>query len=158
MKTWLERKTDKYTSPEVQNELMKIMALTILRDITGSVMADKFYALMADEVADVSNKEQVAICLRSIDDNFEAHENFIGMHVVDFIRSEVLVATLKDVLMRLNLSIHNCDGAANMACEKNGVAVQLANEECCAIFTHCYGHALNLAAGDTRRARSFEMP
>ena len=86
------------------------MALTILRDITGSVMADKFYALMADEVADVSNKEQVAICLKSIDDNIEAHENFIGMHVVDSIGSDVLVATLKDVLMRLNLSIHNCRG------------------------------------------------
>ena len=142
---------------------MKIMSLTILRDITGSVMADKFYALMADDVADVSNKEQVAICLRSIDDNFEAHENFIGMHVVDSIGSDVLVAILKDVLMRLNLSIHNCRGqcyndAANMAGAKNGVAVQLANEGSRAIFTHYYRHALNLAAGDTRRTRSFEMP
>ena len=36
-----------------------------------------------------------------------------------------------------------------MAGAKNGVAVQLANEESRAIFTHCYGHALNLAAGDT---------
>ena len=36
-----------------------------------------------------------------------------------------------------------------MAGAKNGVAVQLANAESCAIFMHCCGHALNLAAGDT---------
>ena len=32
---------------------------------------------------------------------------------------------------------------------RNGVARQLTDEEPRAIFTHCYGHALNLAVGDT---------
>ena len=32
---------------------------------------------------------------------------------------------------------------------RNGVAKQLTDEESRAIFTHCYGHALNLAVGDT---------
>ena len=32
---------------------------------------------------------------------------------------------------------------------RNGVAKQLTDEESQAIFTHCYGHALNLAVGDT---------
>ena len=31
---------------------------------------------------------------------------------------------------------------------RNGVARQLTNEEPRAIFTHCYGHALNLTVGD----------
>lgn len=58
---WLERKTNKYTSPDIQNELLKIMALRILRDISAAVQDAKFFTLMADEVADISNKEQVAI-------------------------------------------------------------------------------------------------
>ena len=32
---------------------------------------------------------------------------------------------------------------------RNGVAKQLTDEETQAIFTHCYGHALNLVVGDT---------
>ena len=41
------------------------------------------------------------------------------------------------------------DGAANMAGIQNEVAVQMCAEEPCAIYSHCYGHALNLATGDT---------
>lgn len=32
---------------------------------------------------------------------------------------------------------------------RNGVAKQISNEESRAVFSHCYGHALNLAVGDT---------
>jgi len=39
---------------------------------------------MADEVADVSNKEQVAIYLRSVDNNFDVHEDFVRMYAVEF--------------------------------------------------------------------------
>ena len=36
-----------------------------------------------------------------------------------------------------------------MAGAKSGVAAQIIQEELRETFTHCYGHALNLAAGDT---------
>ena len=32
---------------------------------------------------------------------------------------------------------------------RNGVAKQISSEESRAVFSHCYGHALNLAVGDT---------
>jgi hypothetical protein len=32
---------------------------------------------------------------------------------------------------------------------RNGVAKQITDEEPKALFTHCYGHSLNLSAGDT---------
>ena len=41
------------------------------------------------------------------------------------------------------------DGAASMAGIRSGVARQLLDEEPRAVYTHCYGHALNLACGDT---------
>ena len=150
---WLEQKSNKYTSPEIQNELLGIMAKAILREIAASIKQAKYYTLMADEVTDVSNKEQVAICLRSID-VLEAHEDFIGLHYVDSIKADTLVAVLKNALLRLDLPLSNCrgqcyDGAANMAGAKSGVATQIIQEEPRATFTHCYGHALNLAAGDT---------
>ena len=35
--TWLERKTDKYTSPQIQNELLTIMATAVLRKIGETI-------------------------------------------------------------------------------------------------------------------------
>ena len=58
---------------------------------------------MADELTDVPNKEQLMICLRSIDEELEAHEHFVGLHYVDSIKADTLVAVLKDVLLKLDL-------------------------------------------------------
>ena len=113
-----------------------------------------FYTLMADEVTDGSNKEQFVICLRSVDINLTPHEDFIGLHFVDNISSATLVACLKDVLIRMNLSIQNCrgqcyDGASNMVGAKKGVATEIPKIQPRAILTHCYGHSLQLAVGGT---------
>lgn len=75
----LQRKTDKYTSPQIQNELIKIMALQILREITDLIQKAHYYTLMADEVTDISNREQVAICMRWVDDDFQPHEDFMKL-------------------------------------------------------------------------------
>ena len=39
--------------------------------------------------------------------------------------------------------------SAMMAGAKKGVAANIASKEPSAVHTHCYGHALNLAVGDT---------
>ncbi len=88
---WIQRKSNKYTSLDMQNELLKVMALTILRGISATVQSAKFFKLMADGVFNVANKEQVAICLRFVDDDFEPHEQFIGMHIADSIESVFLL-------------------------------------------------------------------
>ncbi len=152
--SYLQQITDKYTSPQIQNELIKVMALHILRDIATFVQNAKFFSLMADEVTDASNKEQIVVSFRSVDENLEPHENFVGIHNVQSITADVLVATLKDTMLRMNLSISNCrgqcyDGAANMCGARRGVASQVSSDEPRSIFIHCYGHALNLAAGET---------
>ena len=59
----MERKVKKSTSPDVQNELLKIMAVSTLRDIAAKLSNSVVFTLMAGEVTDVSNKEQVAVCL-----------------------------------------------------------------------------------------------
>jgi len=60
----------------------------------------------------------------------------------------------KYLLKDMKLSSVDCrgqcyDGAANMAGVRSGVATQICEIEQQAVFTHCYGHALNVAAGDT---------
>ncbi len=82
---------------------------------------------------------------------------FMGLYVTDSIAAAPLVQIIKDVLLRLNLELENCrgqcyDGAANMRGVRTGVATQIANLEPRAVYTHCYGHALNLACQDTIRS------
>ena len=151
--TLLAKKQDKYTSPQIQNELLQTMALSIIRDIALSIREAKYFTIMADEVIDASNREQVVVCFRCVVSDFEPHEDFVGLHKVDKINADTLVAVIKDVVLRMNLDLHNCrgqcyDGAANMAGSRTGTATQLRQVEERAIFTHCYGHALNLAVAD----------
>jgi len=72
---------------------------------------------------------------------------------VESTTSAVLFAVVRDVLARLNLSIHKLrgqcfDGASAMSGSRGGVAALIQQEESRAVYTHCYGHALNLACGD----------
>lgn len=53
----------------------------------------------------------------------------------------------------MDLSLNNCrgqcyDGASVMSGSKKGVAVNLQRKEPKAVYTHCYGHSLNLAISD----------
>ena len=160
VKTWLSKKTDKYTSADVQNEMLKVMAMHVLRDVAASIQSAPFCTLMVDETTDISNKEQVVLCFRWVDNTLEAHEEFVGMYQVESTQASVLLHVIHDVLTRLNVCVAKLrgqcyDGAATMSGTRAGVATLLLEEEPRAVFTHCYGHSLNLACSDTVRQCKF---
>ena len=104
---WMEKKTNKYTSHDIQNECLKIMAL---RALSKEICESSCYTIMADECTDTSNKEQFTICIRWIDENLIDHEDFIGLYQVDSIEANSLVSAIKDTLLRMGLSLTNCRG------------------------------------------------
>ena len=70
-------------------------------------------------VTDSSNKEQLVIYLRWVDNHFDPHKEFICLRDVDDITADTIVYYLKDTVLRMNLSICMCraqcyDGASNM--------------------------------------------
>ena len=80
---------------------------------------------MADEATDASNKEQFLICLRWVDDEFEVHEEFIGLYEIDNLTANTLAAAIKDTLLRMNLHLSRCrrqcyDGVSNMSGARHG--------------------------------------
>ena len=54
---WLRKRDDKYTPSEIQNEILEAMALGMMRQISANIQNATFFTIMADETADVSNKE-----------------------------------------------------------------------------------------------------
>ena len=66
------------------------MALSIVREIASNIYQSTFFCVMCDECTDSSNREQVVICIRWIDDQLEAQEEFIGLYKVDGICAKVI--------------------------------------------------------------------
>ena len=150
---WLQRKGEKYTSPQIQNEILNIMALKILREINQDFKEAGIYVILADETANVSNKEQLVFCIRWVDNNLCVNEDMIGMYPIKETDTDQLVFVIKDILVRLDLNIADArrqcyDGASAMAGTKTGVATQIKSINPKCLFTHCCGHALNIAVGD----------
>ncbi len=83
---WLKRAQDRFTSPTIQNEVLEIMALAVLRKLTGRI-SGRQYASLVDETPDISNIEQLVFCLRYVDDQLDSHENFIGLHSLESTRA-----------------------------------------------------------------------
>ena len=59
---WMERRRDKYTGTEIQNEILKIMALRVLRKITANI-GERMFTIMVDETTDCSTVEQCVIVI-----------------------------------------------------------------------------------------------
>ena len=136
------------------------MSIRILRQITKNLQETDFLTVMMDETADCSNQEQVILCLRWVTVDLVVEEEFVGLYNTADTSANTLVSILHDCLLRLNLSVNKLrgqcyDGASSMAGKRNGVAKQITNLEERAVYTHCYGHSLNLACCDTIKRIKF---
>ena len=81
--TWMNKKSNKYMSHDIQNECLRIMAHNIIREVGCNISKSGCFTIMADECTDVANKEQFTICIRWVGDDPQDHEDFIGMYQVD---------------------------------------------------------------------------
>lgn len=54
----------KYTSPLIQNEIIKIIGSLITKQLVEEVNAACGFSVLADETTDVSHKEQMTLCIR----------------------------------------------------------------------------------------------
>lgn len=141
---WLNSESKlKYTSPQIQNEILEIVGLQILREIAQ---------LHIRKMADVSNKEQLVFCVRWVDQKLIPHKQFLGMHLKNTSATEIGFV-IKDIFMRMNFEMGNAwgqcyDGAYAMAGSKSEVATQLKSLNGKCLFAHCYGNALNFALGN----------
>ena len=111
LKTWrTEKKINKYGHSTNQNEMMQIMALKILREIATNLQDSDFFTMMCNEATDVKNVSQLVVCLRWVDENLNAHDEFIGLKDMPSTDADSIVRELKDVLLRMCLKLEKCRG------------------------------------------------
>ena len=120
---YLNKATDraKYTSATIQNESIRIIGEQLRESIVGQISDNTpFYLILADEVTDIANKEQLSLTVCFVDIDSTSHEEFLGFLSLERITGEAIAAAILDVLPKWNLNIKNCrgqgyDGASNMS-------------------------------------------
>ena len=154
MLQWITKKACKHMHHDNQNEMLELMAHQVLRRILDDTHTSPFLAVMVDETRDQSNKEQLTLVLRWVSDDFTVSEEFVGLYYLSVIDAQSIVDAIKDAFLRFQIPFTKLrgqcyDGCSTMAGARAGVAVKIQELEPRAMFTHCYGHALNLAVNDT---------
>ena len=141
-----------YISPDIQNQVIQVLGDHILHKILISVKEAKYFSMIADEVTDSSNKEQLAVVLRYVN----RADTCIREDLVSFlecsggISGQALAEMLLDFLTKHGLDPTNLrgqayDGAGNMAGRVNGTAARITSSFPLALYVHCASHCLNLA-------------
>lgn len=143
----------KYTSHQIQNEIINLCGQQVQDNIVTSCRDSVYFSILVDESADISNTEQVAICLRyARSPNFTIEENFVCFADTSETTGDVLSGIICNKMRDLNLDMSNLvgqgyDGAANMSGHVRGVQARIQEEYPGAVYVHCLSHNLNLAIG-----------
>ena len=114
---WINNGT--YLSVDIVNECVLLMGHHLLRALLRNIQEVGVFSVLADETRDVSNHEQLAICIRWVDAEFVIHEDLIGLMHVEKTDANTLTTAIKDVLIRCSLPLSQCrgqgyDGASTM--------------------------------------------
>ena len=150
---WLKKKSDKYISSKIQNEILGVMADMVKGNIADTLKQAPYISILADETSDLSNREQLVFCTRHVDGNFEAHEEFISLKHLKSQTAESIVTEIKANLQELDVPLTKVrgqcyDGCSTMKGANSGVSTQIKKENPKALYIHCYGHSANLAICD----------
>ena len=131
-----------YTSPDIQNQIIKILGDHIRDTILNRVRRSLCYALIADEVTDCSNKEQLCIVLRYVEPvSSQIREDLVAFlecdgGVTGEALADMILQFVNDHLDSSKLRGQAYDGASNMSGKTKGAAVHIYSQYPLALYTH----------------------
>ena len=144
----------KYTSPDIQNELINLAGLHIKESIIQHVKKSKWFSIMADESTYVATKEQMTLYVRHVDDKATVFEDFIGFVEMEKVDAEAISTAIVTAIRDVGLSMDNLrgqgyDGASVMSGEVSSIKTRIQQIQPRAFYHHCRAHVLNLVVAST---------
>lgn len=136
------------TSSDIQKDIVSAFAKETTKRIIEELDGG-FFCILADESADISDKEQMALCLRYVDKMGQVKERLLGIVHVGDTTSLTLKTAIDKLLIENSLTISSVrgqgyDGASNMRGAINGLKSLILKESPCAYYVHCFAHQLQL--------------
>ena len=110
-----------YISKTIQNEMITTVGAIIVNNFSQEIRDSKYFSIMSDEAADISNKENLSVLIRFLDSTKTVREEFVGFYLCE---DGTTGAAIKDLIIgvvaELGLSMDDCrgqcyDGAGNMS-------------------------------------------
>ena len=77
LKEWI--KDSKYLSVDIVNECVMLMGQSLLSGLLSDIHKAGLFSILADETRDITNQEQLSICITWADEEFTIHEDLIGL-------------------------------------------------------------------------------
>ncbi|XP_063039724.1 uncharacterized protein LOC134434959 [Engraulis encrasicolus] len=139
----------RYTSHEIQNEIVDIMSTMVTEHIVREV-GESFYTIKADGTRDPTGRENISIVLRYINGLLEPTERLLTIATLDEGDAATLTDCIIGELTKAGLSPHKIisqvyDGASLMSGKHGGVQKLLQRKLCREIpYVHCFNHQLHL--------------
>ena len=100
-----------YRSPNIQNQLISCAGSFVREAILREVREASFFSILADEVQDVSNIEQMPLCLRYVECTFTIRAKFISFISCDTGTSGKSISEkILEKIKELNLDMLLCRG------------------------------------------------
>lgn len=82
-------KKAQYTSPAIQNELLKLTSDQVLSKVVKVITKNEYFSVIADETRDVSNCEQLCVAIRYFDGELcVSNEQFLTFLALDSLKGE----------------------------------------------------------------------
>ena len=136
----------KYTCPDIKNEIIFFSAKQILDGLIDNCKRSVIYALIADESTDVTNKEQISICIRFVDKK-EDGKHRIRAEFLTFVHADIrtnaeeLTTKSLETIQSVGLSVNDMrtqgyDGASVMSGHVSGVQTQIRQVNPNAVYVH----------------------
>ena len=152
----------KFLSPQIQNEVLRDLAHTLLRGLLDRIRAESIgvnkkesvFSIILDETADINRNEQDSVCVRFCNTEMNSEEVFLGFHMTKRTTADALFSLIKSSLTAFNLPFSGIrgqgyDGASNINGRNNGLQAKVAGENAMALYLYCFGHQLNLVVQDS---------
>ena len=142
-----KKSRSKYTSPQIQNEIIEAISTVIREKIISEVVVAKYFCVILDTMPDIAHIDQLAfsgryVCGGRPVKRFLCFDKMIGSKAVDF-RNKLL-----ELLANFNLSPKLIQGQAMDGCLTmsgiHGGLQALVCEISPTLYVHCMAHRLNL--------------
>ncbi|XP_042056350.1 zinc finger MYM-type protein 1-like [Salvia splendens] len=136
-------------SPTIQKDIINYCAKETTKRIVEELGVDHF-AILADESSDVSQKEQLSLCLRyGQRKTGQVVERFIGLAHVDdtttlSLRSAIISLVIEHSSSPSKIREQGYDGASNIKGEIHGLKTLIMEDTPSAYYVHCFAHQLQL--------------
>ena len=75
--SWLQDRS--YLSPLIINKQISLLGEVISRRLLEEVREAGIFSILADEASDLSHWDQLCLCIRWVDNDFEIHKDFLEL-------------------------------------------------------------------------------